>query len=76
MSKKIDTKYLSKCSLRHLHYFSTNRDLINNKLDLFNNIKLYKKFFNTKINKLDILKNKKNSKIVNYYTLLRQQLEL
>ena len=59
-----------------MHYFSTNRDLINNKLDLFNNIKLYKKFFNTKINKLDILKNKKNNKIVNYYTLLRQQLEL
>jgi len=59
-----------------LHYFSTNRDLINNKLDLFNNIKLYKKLFNTKISKLNILENKKNNKIVSNYILLKQQLEL
>jgi len=71
MFRRIDTKYLLECSLRYLYYLSTNRDLINNKLDLSNNIKLYKKFFDTKISKLDILKNMKDNKIVNCYTLVR-----
>ncbi len=71
MFRRIDTKYLLECSLRYLYYLSTNRDLINNKLDLSNNIKLYIKFFDTKISKLDILKNKKDNKIVNCYTLVR-----
>lgn len=59
-----------------MHYLSTNKDLINNKLDLSNNIKLYKKLFDTKISKLNILENKKNNKIVSNYILLKQQLEL
>ncbi len=76
MFKRVETKYLLKYIFRYLYYLSTNRDLFNNKLDLFNNIKLYKKFFDTKINKLDILENKDNNKIVKYYVLLKQQLEL
>jgi len=59
-----------------LYYLFINKDLFNNKLDLFNNIKLYKKLFNTKINKLNILEDKKDNKIVKYYILLKQQLRL
>ncbi len=76
MFKRTKTKYLLKCIFRHLYYFFINRDLLNNKLDLSNNIKLYRRLFNSKINKLDILKNKNNNKVVKYYILLRQQLEL
>jgi len=54
-----------------LYYLFINKDLLNNKLDLSNNIKLYKKFFNTKINKLNILKDKEDNKIVKYYILLK-----
>ena len=59
-----------------MYYFFINKDLLNSKLDLSNNIKLYKKLFNTKINKLDILENKEDNKIVKYYILLKQQLKL
>jgi len=59
-----------------LYYFFINKKLLNNKLDLSKNIKLYKKNFDTKINKLDILKDKKNNKIIRNYILLKQQLEL
>ncbi len=76
MFKKIKTKYLLKYIFKHLYYLFINRDLLNSKLDLSNNIKLYKKFFNTKINKLNILENKENNKIVKYYILLKQQLRL
>jgi len=54
-----------------LYYFFINKDLLNSKLDLSNNIKLYKKFSNIKINKLDILEDKKDNKIVKYYILLK-----
>jgi len=74
--KRVETKYLSKCIFRYLYYLSINGDLLNSKLDLSNNIKLYRKFFNTKINKLDILEDKNNNKIAKYYILLKQQLEL
>lgn len=74
--RRINTKYLLKCFLKHLYYSFINKDLINSKLNLSNNIKLYKKFFNTKINKFNILKNKKNNKIISNYILLRQQLKL
>jgi len=76
ISKKAETKYLSKYIFRHLYYLSINRDLLNSKSNLSNNIKLYRKFFDTKINKLDILENKKDNKIVKYYILLKQQLKL
>ncbi len=76
ISKRTETKYLSEYIFRYLYYFSINRDLFDNKSDLSNNTKLYKKKFDTKINKLDILENKKDNKIVKYYILLRQQLEL
>jgi len=76
ISKKIEIKYLLEYIFRYLYYFSINKNLFNSKLDLSNNIKLYKKFFNTKINKLDILENKKNNKIIKYYILLEQQLKL
>ncbi len=76
ISKKAKTKYLLKYIFRYLYYFSINRDLFNSKLDLSNNIKLYRKFFDIKINKLDILKDRKNNKIVKYYILLEQQLRL
>ncbi len=76
ISKIIEIKYLIKYFLRHLYYLSINRNLTNSKLNLFNNIKLYKKLFNTKISKLDILKNKEDNKIIKYYTLLKQQSEL
>ena len=69
--KKIETKYLLEYIFRYLYYLSINRDLLNNKLNLSNNIKLYKKLFNTKINKLNILENKNSNKIVKYYTLLK-----
>ncbi len=59
-----------------MYYFFINKKLLNNKLDLSKNIKLYKKNFDTKINKLDILKDKKNNKIIRNYILLKQQLEL
>ncbi len=71
ISKRIETKYLSKYIFKHLYYLSINRNLLNSKLDLSNNTKLYRKFFDTKINKLDILKNKENNKIVKYYILLK-----
>ncbi len=70
MSKRAKTKYLSKYISRHLHYLSTNRDLLNDKSSSSNDTKLYKKFFHTKINKLDILEDKNNNKIVKYYILL------
>jgi len=54
-----------------LYYLFINKDLFNNKLNLFKNIKLYKKLFNIKINKLNILKNKKDNKIVKSYILLK-----
>ena len=69
--KKIETKYLLEYIFRYLYYLSINRDLLNNKLNLSNNIKLYKKLFNTKDNKLNILENKNSNKIVKYYTLLK-----
>ncbi len=67
--KRIETKYLLKYIFRYLYYFFINKDLFNNKLNSFNNIKLYKKFFNIKINKLDILKDKDNNKIINVIML-------
>ena len=76
MFRRINTKYLSKCSLRHLYYSFINRDSIDSKLDSSNNIRLYEKFFNTKISEFDILKNEKNDKLISNYILLRQQLEL
>jgi len=69
--KKAETKYLLKYIFRYLYYLSINRDLLNNKLNLSNSIKLYRKLFDTKINKLDILEDKNNNKIVKYYFLLR-----
>ncbi len=54
-----------------MYYLSINRDLLNNKLDLSNNIKLYRKNFDIKINKLDILEDKNNNKIIKYYILLK-----
>ncbi len=69
--KRVETKYLLECISRLLYYFSINRDLLNNKLDLFNNTKLYRKSFDTKINKLDMLEDKKDNKIVKYYILLK-----
>ncbi len=74
--KRAKTKYLLKYIFRYLYYLSINRDLLNNKLDVFYNIKLYRKFFDTKINKLDILENRDSNKIVKYYILLKQQLKL
>ncbi len=74
--KRAKIKYLLKYIFRYLYYLFINRDLLNNKLDLFNNIKLYRKFFDTKINKLDILENKNNNKVIKYYILLKQQLRL
>jgi len=74
--KRIETKYLLKYISRYLYYLSINRDSINNKLNLSNNIKLYKKSFDTKINKLDILENENNNKIVKCYVLLKQRLRL
>ncbi len=76
ISKRVETKYLLKYISRYLYYLSTNRDLLNNKLNLSNNIKLYRKLFDTKINKLNMLKNKEDNKIIKYYILLKQQLEL
>jgi len=71
ISRRANIKYLLEYSLRHLYYFFTNKDQINSKLNLFNNIKLYEKFFDTKISKLDILDNKKDNKTINHFTLLR-----
>jgi len=76
MFKRVETKYLSKYLFKYLYYLFTNKDLSNNKLILSKDTKLYRKLFDTKINKLDILKNKKNNKIVKSYILLKQQLEL
>jgi len=69
--KKTKIKFLLKYIFRYLYYLFIKKDLLNNKLDLFNNIKLYKKLFNTKINKLDILEDKNSNKIVKYYILLK-----
>jgi len=68
---KVETKYVLKCLLRYFYYFSIFRELINCKLDLFVNLKLYKKSFNTKIKNFDIFVNKTNNKLVNNYCLLR-----
>ncbi len=69
--KKAKTKYLLKYIFRYLYYLSINRDLLNSKSNLSNNTKWYRKLFNTKINKLDILEDKKNNKIIKYYILLK-----
>ncbi len=74
--KRAETKYLSKYISRYLYYLSINRNLLDDKLDLSNNTKLYRKFSNTKINKLDILEDREDNKIVKYYILLKQRLEL
>jgi len=76
ISKRAETKYLSKYIFRYLYYLSINRNLLDGKSDLSNNTKLYRKFFDTKINKLDILEDREDNKIVKYYILLKQQLEL
>ncbi len=76
MSKRAETKYLSEYIFRHLYYFFINRDLFNSKSDLSDNTKLYRKLSDTKINKLNILENREDNKIVKYYILLKQQLEL
>ncbi len=76
ISKRAETKYLSEYFFKYLYYLSTNKDLSDNKSDLSKNTKLYRKFFDTKISKLDISKNKKDSKTVRSYILLKQQLEL
>jgi len=68
---KIKTKYLLEYLLRQLYYFSIFKELTNCKLDLFVNIRLYKKSFNTKIKELNIFINKINNKLVNSYCLLR-----
>ncbi len=69
--KRAKIKYLLKYLFKYLHYLFINKDLFNNKLNLSKDIKLYKKFFNIKINKLNILKNKKNNKIIKSYILLK-----
>ncbi len=74
--KRVETKYLLEYLFKYLYYFFTDKDLSNDKLDLSKNTKLYKKFFDTKISELDILKDKKNNKIIRNYILLKQQLEL
>ncbi len=74
--KRAKIKYLSKYLFKYLYYLFINKDLSNNKLNLSKDIKLYKKFFDTKINKLNISKNKEDNKIVKNYILLRQQLKL
>ncbi len=76
ISKRAETKYLSKYIFRHLYYLSINRDLLDGKLDLSNSTKLYKKLFDIKINKLDILEDREDNKIVKYYILLKQRLKL
>jgi len=76
ISKRTETKYLSKYIFRYLYYLFINRDLLDDKLDLSNNTKLYRKLFDTKINKLDMLENKKDNKIAKYYILLKQRLRL
>jgi len=76
ISKRAETKYLLKYIFRYLYYLSINRDLLDSKSDLSNSTKLYRKFFNTKINKLNILEDKEDNKIVKYYILLKQRLEL
>lgn len=55
MFKRVETKYLLKCFFKHLHNFSINNDLLNDKLNSFNDVKLYKKLFDTKINELNML---------------------
>jgi len=64
---KIETKCLLKYLLRHLHYLSIFRELINCRLDLFVNVKLYEKSFNTKIKELNMFVNKINNKLINSY---------
>jgi len=59
--KTTKTKYLSKHLFRHLYYLSINRDLLVNNSNSSNNNKLYKKLFNTKISKLDILEDKEDN---------------
>jgi len=68
--KIIETKYLLKYLLRHLHYLLINRKLINCKLNLFNNNKLYKKFSNINIKEINIFINKINDKLIKNYYLL------
>jgi len=63
--KRAKTKYLLECFFRHLYYLFINKDLLDSKLSLSNNTKLYKKFFDIKISKIDILVDKKDNKIVN-----------
>jgi len=61
ISKTTKTKYLLKYLFRHLYYLFINRDLLNSNSSSSNNNKLYKKLFNTKISKLDILEDKEDN---------------
>ncbi len=71
MLKKIEIKYLLRYLFKHLYYSFINKDLFNNILNLFKNAKLYRKFFDIKINKLDMLKDKKDNKVIKSYILLK-----
>ena len=71
MLKKIEIKYLLRYLFKHLYYSVINKDLFNNILNLFKNAKLYRKFFDIKINKLDMLKDKKDNKVIKSYILLK-----
>ena len=59
-----------------MYYLFINRDLLNSKLSLSNNTKLYKKFFDTKINKLDILEDKKDNKIFKIFYFIRATIRI
>jgi len=75
MFKITKTKYLLKCLYRHLHHFLINKELINYRLNSFNDDKLYKKSSKTNIKKIDIFVDEINHKSINSYRLLKQRLE-
>ncbi len=76
ISKRAETKYLSEYFSKYLYYFFINKNLSDDKSDLSENTKLYRKFFDTKISKLDISEDREDGKTIRNYILLKQQLEL
>jgi len=76
ISKRAETKYLLEYFSRYLYYLSINKDSLDGKLGSSNNIKLYKKLFDTKISELGISEDREDDKIAKNYILLEQRLEL
>ncbi len=76
MSKRAETKYLSRCFSRHLYHLSINKGPLDDKLGSSNDAKSYGKPFDTKISEIDMSTNEEGDKVAKRHALLGQRLGL